>query len=331
VLTFAEMTTLRVGGPIGEYVEARTSEHLIEAVVAAEAATREVLVLGGGSNLLVADSGFDGVVVRPMLAEFTTSGATWSFGAGVQWDDAVRATLEAGYSGLEALSGIPGTVGAAPIQNVGAYGALTSDVLSAVQVYDRVTNEVQWWTPEQCAFGPHRSSVFKRSRRWIILNVEFRLHESRRSPVRYLSLADSLGVSLGEDVDATTIREAVLGLRRTRGMVLDGDDHDTWSVGSFFLNPVLAEVPEAASQSPAWPDATGTKLSAAWLIENAGFPKGYGNARVSLSTKHTLAITNRGTATANDVLALAREIRAGVQSTFGVELQPECHLINCTL
>jgi UDP-N-acetylmuramate dehydrogenase len=331
VPTFADLTTLRVGGPIGEYVEVTTYGELIDAMFAADDAGREVLVVGGGSNLLVSDDGFDGVVIRPMLTGVTRLGSMWWFGAGQEWDDAVRTTVQSGHSGLEALSGIPGTVGGAPIQNVGAYGALTSDVLSQVQVFDRVTNEVEWWSPEQCEFGPHRSSIFKHSHRWVILSVQFRLDEKPRSAVRYQSLADSLGVALGEEVETAAIRDAVLALRRSRGMVLDEDDHDTWSVGSFFLNPVLAEVPAAANGCPAWPDPTGTKLSAAWLIENAGFPKGYGNDRVSLSTKHTLAITNRGTATASDVLALAREVRDGVSERFAVTLEPECHLINCSL
>jgi UDP-N-acetylmuramate dehydrogenase len=331
VATFADLTTLRVGGPIGEYVEVESSDALVEAVASADAAGRDLLILGGGSNLLVGDDGFDGVVIRPMLTGFTRMGATWSFGAGVSWDNVVETTVASGHSGLEALSGIPGTVGAAPIQNVGAYGALTSDVLSGVQVFDRVTAEVEWWKPEQCNFGPHRSSIFKNSRRWVILSVQFRLADNACSAVRYQSLADSLGVPLGAEVEATAIRDAVLALRRSRGMVLDEGDHDTWSVGSFFLNPVLADVPVAAEDCPAWRDPTGTKLSGAWLIEKAGFGKGYGNDRVSLSTKHTLAITNRGTATADDILKLAREIRAGVQERFDVTLEPECHLINCAL
>jgi UDP-N-acetylmuramate dehydrogenase len=331
VATFADLTTLRVGGSVGEYVEATSTDQLIATVSGADSAGRSVLILGGGSNIVVGDDGFDGVVVRPTLTGSLRMGTTWWFGAGVEWDAAVRTTVEAGHAGLEALSGIPGTVGGAPIQNVGAYGALTSDVLSGVQVFDRATGEVEWWTAEQCEFGPHRSSIFKHSTRWVILSVQFRLGDTSRSPVRYQSLADTLSVPNGAEAEIAAIRNAVLSLRRMRGMVLDETDHDTWSVGSFFLNPVLDAVPDAARECPAWPDPTGTKLSAAWLIENAGFAKGYGNDRVSLSTKHTLAITNRGSATTSDVLALAREIKAGVAERFGVELEPECHLINCNL
>jgi UDP-N-acetylmuramate dehydrogenase len=332
-MNFADLTTLRVGGPIGSFVEPASAEELVDAVRGADASGTEVLVLGGGSNLVVGDDGFDGLVVS--VAQLTgrqRAGDTWEFSAGVQWDAAVRSTVESGCTGLEALSGIPGTVGGAPIQNVGAYGALTSDVLSSVRVYDRETDAIERWKAEHCEFGRHRSSVFKRSRRWVILDVQFGLSASPDGrPVAYQALADELQVEIGTPVPAPDVRAAVLALRARRGMVLDAADHDTWSVGSFFLNPVLPSVPPAAADGPQWPDVDGVKLSAAWLIENAGFPKGYGGPLASLSTKHTLAITNRGGASAADILALAGEIRAGVAAKYGVVLEPECHLINCAI
>ncbi|HEY3737107.1 MAG TPA: UDP-N-acetylmuramate dehydrogenase [Jatrophihabitans sp.] len=330
--TFADLTTLRVGGPIAEFVEARTTEELLDTIRAADAVGRDALVIGDGSNLLVGDGGFAGLVVRVATQHIAggSDDAIW-FDAGFDWDSAVQHTLDNGYSGLEALSGIPGRVGGAPVQNVGAYGALTSDVLAHVTVYDRESGEVENWSKEQCDFGRHRTSIFKHSRRWVILSVGFVLSRNLLRPVRYQALADQLGVVLGDLAPATEIREAVLALRRRRGMVLDSDDHDTWSVGSFFLNPVVTCVPDTAKDGPSWPDESGIKLSAAWLIEHAGFPKGYGNDKVTLSAKHTLAITNRGHATTEDVLALAGEIRTGVQEHFGITLEPECHLINCSL
>lgn len=330
--TFADLTTLRVGGPIGDYVEARSEDELVEHIRSADAAGRELLILGGGSNVVVGDDGFDGTVLRPVecVIQSGGDGALW-FSAGYDWDAAVRESLDAGYTGLEALSGIPGTAGASPIQNVGAYGGLTSDTLAQLTVYDRATGEVEVWGNEQCGFGPHRESIFKHSKRWVILSVGFLLSRDPTSPVRYQSLADELAVPLGARVPAPEIREAVLALRRKRGMVLDATDHDTWSVGSFFLNPVVRVVPDAAKDAPQWADPGGTKLSAAWLIERSGFARGYGNDRVSLSTKHTLALTNRGGAMAEDVLALAREIRERVEAAFGVRLEPECRLVNCEL
>lgn len=331
-LTFASLTTLRVGGPVGSLVTASSTEELVESVRAADAAEREVLVLGGGSNLLVGDEGFAGLVVRTASSGVSSSGAEWRFDAGVPWDSAVAATVSAGYSGLEALSGIPGCVGGAPIQNVGAYGALTSDVLTSVEVYDRSSGAVETWSREQCGFGRHRTSVFKHSRRWIVLSVTFELSSSPDGrPVAYKALADELQVALGEFVPAADVRPAVLALRTRRGMVLDEADHDTWSVGSFFLNPVVASVPAAAADGPSWPDVAGIKLSAAWLIEHAGFPRGYARGPVSLSTKHTLALTNRGGATAADLIGLADEVRRGVHDRFGIVLEPECHLVNCSL
>jgi UDP-N-acetylmuramate dehydrogenase len=330
--SFGALTTLRVGGPIASLVTASTADEFVSAVADADAAGQDLLVLGGGSNLLVGDEGFEGVVVLSASTSMSRSGSTVTAQAGMGWDELVVATLDAGLSGLEALSGVPGTVGGAPIQNIGAYGALVSDVLRSVTVYDRETKAVETWPAERCGFGRHRTSIFKHSRRWVVLDVTLELSTSSLgAPVAYQALADELGVPIGQRVPAADVRNAVLALRHRRGMVLDEADHDTWSVGSFFLNPVLASVPDAAASAPRWPDPVGVKLSAAWLIEHAGFPKGYGHGRAALSTKHTLAITNRGGATASDVLDLAREVRAGVAECFGVTLEPECHLINCSL
>ena len=249
--SFAALTTLRVGGPVGSLVLACSSEEIVSAVGDADAAGRDVLLLGGGSNLLVGDEGFDGVVVRAASISLDGAGETITADAGVGWDDLVAATLEAGLSGLEALSGIPGTVGGAPIQNIGAYGALVSDVLAAVTVYDRETKSVETWSRAQCGFGRHRTSVFKHSRRWVVLNVTLSLSKAPLgAPVAYQALADELGVPMDSRVPAADVRTAVLALRRRRGMVLDEADHDTWSVGSFFLNPVVEAVPAAAEGSP---------------------------------------------------------------------------------
>jgi UDP-N-acetylmuramate dehydrogenase len=222
------------------------------------------------------------------------------------------------------------------VQNVGAFGTETSDVLESVSVYDRQTGAVGEWPAERCGFGSHRSSVFKHTDRYVILRVTFDLQRSKESrPVRYAELADRLGVALGDTAAATDVRDVVLQSRRSRGSLLDPDDHDTWTVGSFFLNPVLTSVPEPARDAPAFPDPQGTKIPAAWLIQQAGFPKGYGadfgSGRVTLSTKHALAISNRGGASTAEVTAFAAHIRDGVGERFGIQLRPECHLINCSL
>jgi UDP-N-acetylmuramate dehydrogenase len=247
----------------------------------------------------------------------------------------VRTTLSEGLSGLEALSGIPGSVGGTPVQNVGAYGTLTSELLDSLTVYDRESGLVEQWTPDRCGFGSHRQSIFKHSDRWVVLDVTYRLRRSAQSkPIEYALLAETLGIDLGGTAAPSDVREAVIKLRRSRGMVLDPDDHDTWSVGSFFINPVLEQVPPRAAEAPTYPDVKGTKLPAAWLIHNAGFAPGYGldwgNGTVSLSSRHALAVTNRGGATAADVMKFAAHIRDGVEARFDVRLGPECDLVNCS-
>ncbi len=378
--TLAELTTLRVGGPIAGLVAATTREELIDAIKSADREGRPVLVLGGGSNLLAADAPFEGVVVRDTRHEVevgsrpgieTEAGQRGSdlvavtASAGTPWDALVEECVDLGLSGLEALSGIPGTVGAAPVQNVGAYGHDVSGTLKSVCAWDREAGEVVTLSVADLRLG-YRASIIKASRRrgdqsealwsptgrWVVLDATFVLEGSQESaPVLYGELAHRLGVEVGDRASARAVREAVLALRHSKGMVLDPDDHDTWSAGSFFTNPILpAEVatellPEDA---PRFPASEGkVKTSAAWLIGHAGFTKGWavgmssGSApgllddgeaevtptdrhpRASLSTKHVLALTNRGGANAADIVELARAVRDGVREVFGVELVPE--------
>ncbi|WP_431932028.1 UDP-N-acetylmuramate dehydrogenase [Micromonospora sp. RP3T] len=333
--TFADLTTMRVGGPIGRLYVPETTPDLLDLLRRATAAGDPLLVMGGGSNLVVGDVGWDGTVVRLATSEFRIDGELVTAAAGVEWDRLVAATVDAGLAGLEALSGIPGLVGGTPVQNVGAFGTVTSDVLDSLSVYDRQTGALERWTPERCGFGSHRQSVFKHSDRWVVVEVTYRLRRSDQSrPIEYVELAKRLGIDVGGTAAPADVREAVLALRRGRAMVLDPADHDTWSVGSFFINPVLAEVPEQARECPRYPDVKGTKLPAAWLIERAGFPRGYGhdwgNGTVALSSRHALAVTNRGGATTSEVMKFAAHIRAGVEARFGIRLGPECDLVNCS-
>ncbi len=316
-------------------VTAGTADELADAVREADDAGSPVLLLGGGSNLVIADDGFAGATIRIATAgeDRCDDGDTvlLDLAAGENWDDLVARTVDDGLSGLECLSGIPGLVGATPVQNVGAYGAEIADVLEAVEVLDRSAGSVVTMGAADCGFG-YRTSVFKHSRQYVVLSVRLRLTRSPLSaPIRYAELARTLGVQPGERAPLGEVRAAVVGLRRSKGMVLDPDDHDTWSAGSFFTNPIVPPqaVPDGA---PAYDAGDGlVKASAAWLIDHAGFQKGYGNDRVSLSTKHTLALTNRGGASTEDLIALAREVRDGVQGRFAIELTPEPLLIGCRL
>ena len=323
----AAHTTLRVGGPAGRMIMAETEAEVVEAVRAGDASAEPLLILGGGSNVLVGDDGFAGTVVKIAtrgIAEDveSCSGAVITVAAGEPWDPLVAYAVEQGWSGLEALSGIPGLVGATPIQNVGAYGAEVSDLITTVRTLDRLTGRQRTLFGVECGFG-YRSSRFKHppageADRFVILSVTYQLRlGSLSAPIRYPELARVLGVTVGERVPASDVRAAVLALRTGKGMVLAENDHDTWSAGSFFTNPILD--PAAAAELPAGaprfaqPDGM-IKTSAAWLIEAAGFGKGYGTGPARLSGKHVLALTNRGTARAADLLDLAREVRAGVTS-----------------
>jgi len=335
--TLAELTTLRLGGPAAELVEAPDEATLVEAVSSADDAGLPVLVVGGGSNLVVADEGYAGrvVVVRNgglAVEADTCGGAFVEVGAGEPWDDVVAVAVERGWIGMEALSGIPGTTGATPIQNVGAYGQEVSQTVARVRTWDRRLRGIRTFAGADCGFG-YRTSRFKRDPgRFVVLSTTFQLTLGRLgTPVRYAELAAALGVAVGERAPSVDVRRAVLDLRRGKAMVLDPADHDTWSTGSFFTNPVVPAdaVPEGA---PAWPQPDGqVKTSAAWLIERAGFAKGYGTQRVRLSSRHTLALTNRGDATTAELLDLARELRDGVQERFGITLVNEPVLVGCEL
>jgi UDP-N-acetylmuramate dehydrogenase len=330
----AELTTMRLGGPASEYEVARSSEDLVAIIQKADAADKPVLVMGGGSNLVVGDQGYEGLVVQVASSGLRIHGDAVTAEAGVEWDAVVRTCLDRGLAGLEPLSGIPGSTGGTPVQNVGAYGTLTSDLLSHLTVYDRATGAIERWAPDWCNFGSHRQSVFKHTDRYVVLDVTFQLIRSTRSrPIHYSVLAERLGIIPGATAPSNEVRDTVLALRRERGMILDADDHDTWSVGSFFVNPVLDLVPYKAQSCPQYPDPMGIKLSAAWLIDHAGFPRGYGSdwgpGTVTLSSKHALAVTNRGTATTAEVMKFAAHIRDGVEQRFDIRLGPECDLVNC--
>ena len=339
----ADLTTLRVGGPAGRMVDARTEDELVAAVRDADGAGTPVLLVGGGSNLLVADEGVPGTVVRVRTEgirledAFACAGATVRVQAGHDWDDLVATAVTNGWAGLEALSGIPGSTGATPIQNVGAYGQEVAQTVATVRTWDRAEQRVRTLAAADCGFGYRHSRFKAEPGRFVVLSVVFQLALSELStPVTYAELAGALGLEVGQRAPLGRVREAVLGLRRRKGMVLDAADHDTWSAGSFFTNPVLddpARLPPGAPRFPAPAAGDGAvKTSAAWLIEHAGFSRGHGlPGRAALSTKHTLAVTNRGDATSADLLRLAREVRDGVRDRFGITLVPEPALVGCAL
>jgi UDP-N-acetylmuramate dehydrogenase len=333
-INLADYTTLRVGGP-ARMVRVDSSDGFIDVVRGADDDVQPVLLVGGGSNLVVSDEGFDGLAVLICTDGIAVTeredAILLDVQAGEDWDALVQRAVAEGWSGIECLSGIPGKVGATPIQNVGAYGAEIADVLTSVEVWDRTAGRRRTLDAAECGFG-YRSSIFKHSHEYLVLSVRLRLARSVESaPIRYAELARALGVAVGERAALADVRDAVLSLRRSKGMVLDSDDRDTWSAGSFFTNPIVA--PEAVPDgAPSYDAGEGLlKTSAAWLIDRAGFSKGFGNERAALSSKHTLAITNRGGASANEILALAREIRDGVRGRYAIELHPEPLLIGCSL
>ncbi len=310
------LTTLRLGGPADSLVEARTEAALVEAVRRGPA-----LVLAGGSNVVIADAGVRGTVVRVLTRGVRREGARLEVAAGEPWDGLVERCVADGLQGFECLSGIPGSTGATPIQNVGAYGQDVSETVEWVRVLDRATGKVLVMRAAECGFA-YRRSVFKHDERRVVLAVGFALRESALSgALTYAELCRTLDVPVGGRAPLADVRAAVLSLRRRKGMVIDPGDPDSVSAGSFFTNPILdAPLPGA----PAWPEPDGrVKTSAAWLIEQAGFTRGYGSGRVGISSKHTLALVNRGGATAAELIALAREIATGVRARFGVELVPE--------
>lgn len=329
------LTTLHLGGPARRLVTVTTPRDLVDAVAAADSEGEPVLVLGGGSNVVVADEGFAGTVVLVRTDQVSImrdgSGAVQVVAqAGATWDSLVARTVSEGLSGLECLSGVPGSTGATPLQNVGAYGQEVAETIVTVGAYDRAERRLVTLTAADCRFT-YRHSMLKGTDRYVVLDVTFALTpEGLSRPVRYAELAATLDTEIGGRVPLAEARDAVLGLRRRKGMVIEAGDADTVSVGSFFTNPVLSSADfdalsqRAGASPPHWPAPDGrVKTSAAWLIEHAGFAKGYGTGPVAISTKHTLALTNRGGATAAQLLALAREIRDGVRGAFGVELAVE--------
>ena len=392
--TFAELTTIGVGGPIARFIEPTTRVGVIEAVEEADAKGLPLCVIGGGSNMLVSDTPFPGVVVRDARRAITVpdEAAPVEGGdrtvhinaeAGCNWDDFVAFTVEMGLEGVEGLSGIPGTVGASVVQNIGAYGQEVASSVESVEVWDRKDKRTVELTPDDLRFG-YRSSALKSSMyaapatpaaeffptpRYVVLSVTFALRHSATGTVGYGQLAKALGVEVGDRMETRAIRNAVLKVRASKGMLEDaarylnpamegtkradqvrialraqyGDDperavqdhpdHDRHSCGSFFMNPILtaeqaARLPEDAPRfDAALPDGTpGVKTSAAWLIDHAGFHKGFKtaeDAKAGLSTMHTLALTNRGGAQASDVADLARAVQDGVEAAFGVRLVPE--------
>lgn len=340
----ADLTTMRVGGPAARLVTAETTDEVVDAVREVDDADEPLLVLSGGSNVVISDDGFAGTVVRIASSGVAVESADACGGvmvrvaAGEVWDDVVARAVSEGWSGIEALSGIPGCAGATPVQNVGAYGQEVAETIASVRVWDRDEQRVRTFSSLECAFT-YRHSVFKAHPRYVVLDVLFQLLPTELSqPVGYADLARQLGVAVGDRVPLAEVRGAVLEQRRARGMVLDPDDPDTWSCGSFFTNPILRveqfealearaaeRLGEGGPVPPRFADPDGNiKTSAAWLIDQAGFGKGYGlPGPAALSTKHTLAITNRGGAKAADIAALAREIRDGVREAFAITLVNE--------
>ena len=333
----ANFTTLGVGGPAAEIVKVKTEEELIAAVKAGDASKTPLLILGGGSNVLISDSGFAGTVIKVETTGNSfeidaCSGGTLTVSAGADWDEFVAFTIEKGLANLESLSGIPGTVGGAPIQNIGAYGHEVSEVIARVRTFDRKEQAVKTFTASQCEFG-YRNSIFKtETNRYVILDVTFQLRIGEASlPIGYAELAKELGVEIGARVAITKVRDAVLKLRSAKGMLIG---EGIKSAGSFFMNPVLEKsiAEKLPSDAPRWPMSDGrVKTSAAWLMEHAGVSKGDQLAGAQISPKHVLALSNAGDATAKDLIALAKSAQEKVRAKFGITLQTEVQLVGLSL
>jgi UDP-N-acetylmuramate dehydrogenase len=350
VTGLAGYTTLGLGGPAKAFVSAATEADLIAAVRGADEAGEPVLLIGGGSNLVIADAGFPGTVIsiatRGVRYEPDDQGrVAMTAAAGEDWDDVVAGAVARGLAGLECLSGIPGRAGATPIQNVGAYGQEVAEAITTVRVFDRLTSEIGIIPNEACRFS-YRNSLFKAGEpgRYVVLDATFSLaRESMSMPVKYAELASELGVGIRDRVAVGEVRSAVLKIRARKGMVLNPGDPDSRSAGSFFTNPLLSSAEFARLQVAAIQAGAGAvprfdggggrvKVPAAWLIEHAGFGKGYGApGPAQVSSKHTLALINAGGATTAELLSLAREIRSGVRAAFAVTLDPEPTLIGVTL
>jgi len=333
-----DYTSLRVGGPAKKFVEVATESEIIAAIEAAE--DTPILIIGGGTNILVSDSGFEGTVIRinshSMQSEVDAcSGATLTIGAGENWDEFVTTTLDRGFAGLETLSGIPGTVGAAPIQNIGAYGHEVSEFITRVRTYDRQAKGLKTFTNSECEFS-YRNSHFKaHPGRYVVLDVQFNLRRGElTTPITYAELAKKLGIEVGEKAPITATRTAVLELRAAKGMLLNPNDRDSWSAGSFFTNPIISQEIAATlpTDAPRWPTADGkVKTSAAWLIEHSGVHKGDSHGGARVSSKHVLALTNAGDATAADIAELAKSAQRSVFEKFGITLEAEVNLVGISL
>ncbi len=340
-MKLAELTTLRVGGRAAELVSGSTADELVQLAMNTWAEGEPWLALGGGSNLVISDAGFDGTVIRVLNRGIEQlGGGVLRVQAGENWDDVVAFAIEHGLAGIEALSGIPGSAGAAPVQNIGAYGQEIAECLDSIDFLEEKTGERRRLLAEELELG-YRTSTLKQGRRGIVLSIDLKLEQGGSStPVRYAQLASALGVEVGERVGLASVREAVLRLRASKGMLLNPDDPDSVSVGSFFTNPIVSEnfARGLPAEAPRWlidPDApeSDVKLSAAWLIENGGVRRGFSlpGSAAAISSKHTLAIVNTGGATAEQVMELARYIHLRVLNDFGVLLQPEPILIGLSL
>jgi UDP-N-acetylmuramate dehydrogenase len=335
------LTTLGIGGPASSFVEVQRETEVVEAVREAEREHLPLFVLGAGSNVVVGDDGFPGLAaamrIRGVEARREGERVVVDVAAGEPWDDLVARSVDEGWQGLECLSGIPGLAGGTPIQNVGAYGQEVAETVTQVRAFDRDAGAFVTLDRDACRFG-YRASVFKRSDRWVVTGVRFELPASSASaPIRYAELAAALGVHVGDRAPSRAVRETVIALRRGKGMVSDPQDPDSVSAGSFFVNPVvgaaaLSRVEALAGQRPPRFEAGEGryKLAAAWLVERAGFPKGWTAGRVGVSSKHALALVNRGGGTARELLAAARVIRDGVRGRFEVDLEPEPVLVGCS-
>ncbi|NJP66841.1 UDP-N-acetylmuramate dehydrogenase [Streptomyces spiramenti] len=342
----APLTTFRLGGPARRLLTATTEDEVTAAVSDADERGEPLLLVGGGSNLVIADEGFEGTALHIATRGLTLDGTRLEIAAGENWSATVARTVEAGLAGVECLAGIPGSAGATPIQNVGAYGQEVATVVTEVVAWDRRDRRTVVLPAAECDFSYRHSRFKAEPERHVVLRVRMELEDADglSAPLRYAETARAMGVETGDRVPLAAARETVLKLRSGKGMVLDPEDHDTWSAGSFFTNPVLDDDSFAAflaraaerlgpeATPPGFPAGEGrTKTSAAWLIDRAGFTKGYGDGPARISGKHTLALTNRGTARTADLLALAREVRDGVRDAFGITLVNEPVTVGCSL
>lgn len=335
----SSFTTLRVGGPARKIVHAHSEAELIEFVKAADSAKEPILILGGGSNLLISDAGFAGTVIRVeskgnALDYDACSGGMIEVSAGEDWDKFVEISIKKGFADLESLSGIPGTVGGAPIQNIGAYGHEVSETIARVKTYDRSKGEIKTFTNTECKFS-YRNSIFKEQPgKYVILSVTFQLRKGVQSlPISYAELAKQLSVNIGDQVEVTKVREAVLKLRASKGMLINLENEIN-SAGSFFVNPILSKsaADKLPVDAPRWPQNDGkVKTSAAWLMEHSGVVKGEKLAGAQISNKHVLALTNSGDATAEDIIELAKRARKKVYEKFGIKLEAEVQLVGVNL